>query len=311
MKLYIKANDYKTVKNLDSLLPTYLSKTLPYLYEDINTIYKTNILSAKELEEKKELLFFDNRELKKIVKGLYFGNSYCEHLLPSLLDIAKAYSNFSDKHHNFVFVFAPIASKLNEAKEICLYLKELGVKEIVVNDYGMLEHVLSMGFKPILGVNFTKTIKSAFLEHKEPRDLTKEQFENQKELLKGVEFELKYLREFLKSLNIGRFSIENIEFESSFLTQKPLLNVDLYYPYITISNSRACDIAGVFEDKRGYFAQESCDRFCKEIYLEFKNSSVTGLLSRYNSIQKTNLTLNLKKEIYKNSKNRLIWELFL
>jgi len=220
MKLYIKANDYKTVKNLDSLLPAYISKTSLFLQEEINPFYKISILSAKEIEEKKELLFYDNREIKKIVKGLYFGNSYCEHLLPSPLEIAKAKSHYNDRHHNFVFVFAPIASKINRAKEILQTLKELQVKEVVVNDYGMMHLALSEGFKPILGVNFTKTIKNTFIEHKMATEITKEQFKNQKELLKHLEFEISSYREFLKSLGIGRVSIENIEFDESFIVME-------------------------------------------------------------------------------------------
>jgi len=311
MKLYIKANDYKTVKNLDSLLPLYLSKTSLFLQEDINPFYKISMLSAKEIEEKKELLFYDNREIKKIVKGLYFGNSYCEHLLPSLLDIAKAKSHFNNRHHNFVFVFPPIASKIDKAKEILQTLKELDIKEVVVNDYGMLGLVLTKGFKPILGINFTKTIKNTFIKHKKATEITKEQFKNQKELLKHLEFEIDNFREFLKSLDIGRFSVENIEFDGSFLDKKPLLNVDIYYPYITISNSRACDIAGIFEDKRGYFAQKECLKYCQELSLEFALTPISGFIQRYNSMQKSNILLNIKKDIYKNKKNRLVWEVFV
>jgi hypothetical protein len=311
MKLYIKANDYKTVKNLDSLLPAYISKTSLFLQEEINPFYKISMLSAKEIEEKKELLFYDNREIKKIVKGLYFGNSYCEHLLPSPLDIAKAKSHYNDRHHNFVFVFPPIASKINRAKETFKTLKELQVKEVVVNDYGMMYLALSEGFKPILGVNFTKTIKNTFVEHKIATEITKEQFKNQKELVRHLEFEIDSYREFLKSLGIGRVSIENIEFDESFLGKKPLLNIDIYYPYITISNSRACDIAGIYEDKRGYFAQKDCLKYCQELSLEFALTPITGLLQRYNSVQKSNILLNIKKDVYKNKKNRLIWEVFV
>jgi len=105
--------------------------------------------------------------------------------------------------------------------------------------------------------------------------------------------------------------VENVGYDFEFLKKPPILNIDIYYPFITISNSRACDIAGVFEDKRGYFAHQECNKWCNKISLEFEYSKVFGLYQRYNSIVKTNTTLHIPKTIYKNSKNRLIWEIFV
>jgi len=311
MKLYIKANNLNILKNYQNLITSNLSKTLPLSLENMPIEYISNIKSAKEIEHLKKQLFFDNRELRKIIKGVYFGNSSCEHLLPSLLDISKAKAMFDDKYHNFVFVFPPISeNKKDEATDILKELQKTS-QEIVVNDFGMLKRVLDVGCKPILGINFTKTIKNAFIDNITPSELNTKQLDNQKKLLKSLEFELEDVRKYYKSLGIGRFSVENIEYDFEFLKQTPLMNVDIYYPFITISNSRACDIAGIFDDKRRYFAHKECHKLCNKVSLEFEHSKIFGLYQRYNSIFKTDIKLKIPQTIYKNSKNRLIWEIFL
>ncbi len=309
MKLYIKANDLKTVKNLDELLNPHFSKFEPLFSAQVHPSYKHYYYAIKEIITK-QYYFYDKRELKKVIKGVYFGNSYCEHLLPTPLEIAKAYGYFNDKHHNFVFVFPPIGeNKIAEAKEILEELKRLSIKEVVVNDFGMLQLVKDE-FKTILGVNFTKVIKNAFLDSKEPFEVSSSQLINQKKLTSHLEFEIDFVREFYKSMGISRVSIENKDYDLSFLNKKPLFYVDIYYPNRIISHSRACDIAGVFNDKQTYFPAKNCQKFCTKASLSFEHSKVLNLFQDYNVIYKPLFRLELAEFVFKNKKNRVIWEIF-
>jgi hypothetical protein len=313
MKLYIKANKIKILKNIDTLLPHALSKTNALRDKDTHHDYVANIQSAMELQKHQKTLFYETRELSKLVKGVYFGNSSCEHLLAPVKEIAEAREFCQERHFNFVFVFPPLSQgKIEDARYICEMLSREKGCEVVANDIGVLQMILEYKtLKPILGLNFTKVIKNAFLDSMPQSDISKTQLSNQKELLSHIEFENSELREFYKSLGVGRFTLENIESDMSFMGDAPKMQVDFYYPHVTISNSRACDIAGCFEDERAYFAYDDCSKFCNFASLEFTHSDVLGLRQRYNTIYKTNISLDVPKEVYKNDRNRLVWELFL
>ena len=313
MKLYIKANNLKILKNIDTLLPSNLSKTSTLLDANSLNEYRVNLQSAKELQKYQEQIFYDTRELSKLVKGIYFGNSSCEHLMPQVREIVEALEFCKGRHYNFVFVFAPLSqNKLEEARFICDMLNRQEGCEVVVNDIGILQLVLEYkNLKPILGLNFTKIIKNAFLGNVAQNDISKSQFKNQQKLLSSCEFENESVRVFYKSLGIGRFSLENVDIDVSFLNKSHKMQVDLYYPYITLANSKACDIAGSFEDERGYFVFDECSKYCNFTSLEFKNSDVLGIRQRYNTLYKTEISLEVQKELYKESRNRLVWELFL
>ncbi len=312
MRLYIKANHIKVLKNLDTLLPNANAKAQFLLDGNSCPEYTVNLESAKVLQEHSKMLFYEDRSLNKLIKGIYFGNSSCEHLLPSITEIVEAQNICTKKHYNFVFVFPPLSTfKMEEAQYIMTYLAQKEHSEVVVNDIGTLQLALEhKSLKPIIGLNFTKVIKNAFIDAVKPTDLSSEQLQNQKELLTHLEFEVPEVREFYKDMGVGRFSIENTDPELSFLDDTPKMQCDLYYPHITLANSKACDIAGAFEDQRGYFVYEECSKYCNYASLEFSHSNILNLHQRYNSVYKTQTQLQLPKRLYKNNKNRLIWELF-
>jgi len=300
MKLYIKANNKKIVKNLDLLLPKYNTKTASFLDSNSPMEYITNIKSADILDSLKEKLFFDNRSLKNIISGIYFGNSSCEHLMPTIRDIVEVKHIIEPLKYNFVFIFAPLSEfSFEKATEILEFLNNSGC-EVVVNDFGTLNLALKYkNIKPILGTNFTKSIKKAFDNN----------IQENMETLKHIEFEVKETREFYKSLGISRISCENLNIDTDFLKQPPYTYLDIYYPYIYISNSKSCTIATAFDNQDGTFVNENCHKYCTTVSTEFDNRY--DFYQRYNTIYKPNLTLDINANIYKGRKNRLIWEIFL
>jgi len=311
MKLYIKTNSLKALKNLDDLLPSTLSKTAILLDENSNQAYKDNLKCSYEILKHQEKLFFDKRALKHNVKGIYFGNTQCEHLLSSFIEVVEAQKICKSKHYNFVLALPALSqSKLEALKEILDFLDKSHT-EIVVNDFGALELVLSYSnLKAILGINFSKVIKNAFIDTIKIDDISESVLANQKELLSHCEFEQEAVRRFYKDLGVSRFSIENYQINLDFLRDSPKIFCDFYYPNITISSSKACDIAGLFEDKSRYFVQENCNKYCHQISLEFAHSQTLRLYQRYNTIYKTNTKIEIEDILYKEAKNRFVWEIF-
>ncbi len=310
MKLYLKIDNLEILKNMYNLIIANNTKAKLLLDENSNEEYMINQECISALEKNRKKLFYEEKPLKQLIKGVYFGNSSCEHLLSSQIEILKAKAFCRQNHLNFIYVFPSMGEKkIQQAKEILELLNE-EKNEVVVNDYGMLNLCEAYeNIKTILGLNFTKIIKNAFADNIKP-NMDDKVIANQKDLLSHIEFEIQSVREFYKSLGISRISIENKKINLDFLNQKPYMQVDFYYPNITISNSRACDIAGLYNDKAQYFVQDKCKKYCKEISLEFEHSKVLKLFQKYNSIYKSELSLDINKKIYSSKKNRLIWEVF-
>lgn len=313
MKLYIKANSLKILKNLDTLLPHAQAKTKMLIDSHTSHEYITNLTTSQELDKHKKRLFYEDKSLAKLIKGIYFGNSSCEHLLPSIADIVEARKICEANHYNFIFVFPPLGEAMaSDAEFILKTLARNPHSQVVANDIGTLQQILQYpDFKPILGLNFTKVIKNAFIDSVTPTEISHQQLQNQKELLSHCEFEVPESRAFYKSIGVSRFAVENIGLDMAFLEDTPTMFCDIYYPHITVANSKACDIAGCFEDERGYFAFDDCPRYCNYASLIFTDTQTLDLRQRYNSIYKTNTQLNIPKIVYKNDKNRLIWEVFV
>ncbi len=310
MKLYLKIDNLEILKNMYNLIVANNTKAKLLLDENSNEEYMINQECISTLEKNRKKLFYEEKPLKQLIKGVYFGNGSCEHLLSSQIEILKAKAFCKQNHLNFIYVFPSMGEKkIQQAKEILELLNE-EKSEVVVNDYGMLNLCEEFeNIKAILGLNFTKIIKNAFADNIKP-NMDDKVLANQKDLLSHIEFEIQSVREFYKSLGLSRISVENKNINLDFLNQKPYMQVDFYYPNITISNSRACDIAGLYNDKAQYFVQDKCKKYCKEISLEFEHSKVLKLFQKYNSIYKSELSLDIDKKIYSSKKNRLIWEVF-
>ncbi len=303
MKLYIKTNNITILKNLENLLPRYNTKSMAFLDTNSPIEYITNIKTANILDKQKTTLFYDDRDLKNVVRGIYYGNSSCEHLLPSIYEITTAMHIANEKNLNFVFVFPALSEfSFENAKEICKALNQDGC-EVVVNDFGTLHLVQEFkNLKIILGTNFTKVIKKAF-------DTTST--DDKIDILQDIEFEIAEVRKFYKELGISRLSVENLNLNLACLDEIPRMYVDIYYPYIYISHSKACNIASNFNHLNGTFVNNSCSKNCLSASCDFKNSDIFHFYQRYNTVYKPNEKLEIDKVIYRNKKNRLIWEIFL
>jgi len=106
MKLYIKANSIKILKNLKALMSPSHAKTAYFLAPNAPQPYHINLQSATTLHTQRQTLFFSDKPLWQLLKGVYFGNSACEHLLPSIADIVEAQRFCQKEHLNFVCVLS-------------------------------------------------------------------------------------------------------------------------------------------------------------------------------------------------------------
>lgn len=313
MKLYLKINQISQLEAINSLMSgnsgiSHISKN-HYAPLGINQI--THYLeSYRTLEANKQELFYTDKSLKSSVKGIYFGNDTCEHLLINTIDIKKAISFCATKKMHIVFLLPPMSENASIRYEEILELFDSYNSEVVFNDFGAMQLAFKYpNIKKVLGRLFFKTQRSGFLDTFIQNDVNQEILNNQFDNTTHCEFELKQVREFYKSIGIKRVSLENIPIKSQWLKEQPYMNVDIYYPYIFLAKSRACESVGVVNPKASYHPQSSCTKPCRDFILEYDISKYSGVFGNYNSYYKIKTKIDFEKLVMKQINNRLIWQL--
>ena len=97
------------------------------------------------MKTKLERALFTNRfeNIKKDIDRIYFGNEFCENLIPTISTLKKIYLSAKVQNKKFTFV-TPFVTEygLKRLSEIFLWLKKRETEcEIVVNDWGVLEYL--------------------------------------------------------------------------------------------------------------------------------------------------------------------------
>lgn len=190
---------------------------------------------------------------------IYFGNEFCQKLIPSIEEIEKALIFASSKSLNFTFVTSYVTDDGVDRLRILLRIisqKNPG-SEVVVNDWGMLDIVKGYGLKPVIGRLLIKQKRDPRISNligKWPKLVA------EYSKYASVDF---YLSKFLKSKGVERIEIDNllqgIELEK---TKTSGLFFSLYFPYGYIATSRRCffDNDNQIDDKDSWSGcQNSCD----------------------------------------------------
>jgi len=316
MKLFLKVSGIRQFRALKSLLPhrnAEVVKVLRMLHDDANhQDYQINIDTNRELNIRKEELFYDERELAKMVKGIYFGSDSCEHLLPYFRHVSEVMEHCQRFKLHFVFVFPPISITYSKHADELLAFLDQHKAEVVVNDYGMLAAATSYKqLKVTLGRLFNCVQRNAFVDQLRPTEVSDTQLKTQRQVCNQLELAIPEVRSYLKSLNVGRISLENMPYETDFIDQAPRMNVDVYYPYIYLSSSRACDTAGVVHNSYANSPQAECSRYCEKVSVDFDEGWIFGMIHRNNAFYRVEKSIQIDASIYKKARNRLVYEIWL
>jgi len=316
MKLFLKISGIRQFHALKSLLPNHnaeVQKIIRALHEDDNYVdYQPNLETNRELSARRKELFFDERELAQVVKGVYFGSDTCEHLLPYFRHVTEVMEHCQRYKLHFVFVFPPISSTYSKHADEMLSFLDGHQAEVVINDYGMLAAASAYNqLKVSLGRLLNRVQRNAFVDNLRPTEVTAEQWENQRQANSQLELAIPEVRSYFKSLNVGRFAIENMQYDDSFFNDAPRMNVDVYYPYIYLSSSRACDTAGVVDHIYAHFPQKECARHCERVSIDFDEGWIFGMIHRNNAFYRVEKKIKIAESIYKKARNRLIYEIWI
>lgn len=236
---------------------------------------------------------------------LYFGNEFCENLIPTINELSKVLSFISRKKLDFTFVTPYITNKgLKKLQPLIdLVSKENKEAEIVTNDWGLLKLVNSKKLKPVLGRLLVKMKKG-------PRILnlignTPEETINP---FRKSNIEVPIFQRFLQENNIERVEIDNLLQGIDLDLSTSHLKGSLYIPFIYLTTTRRCLInSSDLISKEDIIGIYPCHRECQNYTAELKHELMpkTIILKGNTQFVKNE---KIPNNLEKNGVNRLVYQ---
>lgn len=186
---------------------------------------------------------------------LYFGNEFCEHLIPTekeVKDALKICKNFNIK---FVLVTPYVAEHgLENLKKLLDMLVEYtGTEdfEIIINDWGVYHFCKQLGIQHIIvGRLLNKMERDMRIEILCDKDSGLYEYLKSPSILSDCN------KKFLNEVNIKRVEFDNVFQGINLNYLDESLKYSLYYPYLYVTTSRLCP------DNSHYFKDETCKKNC-------------------------------------------------
>lgn len=168
---------------------------------------------------------------------LYFGNEFCENLIPTIADFQNAATWCLKYNIKLVFV-TPYTSEfgLEQLKELLNYIKiNAQETEIVFNDWGVYHYCKSQGFsKLILGRLLNKLERDVRIGQLKKNDSEFYDYLRTPSILSN------YMCKYLKDENIERIEFDNVFQGINYKYFSNQHKYSLYYPYLYLTTSRLC-----------------------------------------------------------------------
>ncbi|MCL5035533.1 MAG: hypothetical protein M1269_00310 [Chloroflexi bacterium] len=218
---------------------------------------------------------------------LYYGQEFCERLVPSEADLITVSEFVSQNRVNsFTFVTPFVTEKgYEKLTGLVPLLDELFPGcEVAINDWGVFSYFMEHGGHPVvLGRLLTK-------QKRGPRilNLTDKIPEAALDHFKMAAVDSPIMTSFLRQNSVGRVELDNLLF--GIKREKQDLAASLYYPYGYISTTRICLFSSW--GKRHPRAIAACAKECREKQVRLTHRSMPVPL-----ILKGNAIFYEKKEL--------------
>jgi len=232
---------------------------------------------------------------------VYFGNEFCERLIPSCEDLVKVMLFVRKKGFAFSLV-TPYVTDTGLGK-IKLLLRRLHKEkmpcEIIVNDWGVLHAVSRQypSFSPVLGRLLTKQKRCPTLINlfkRETRAMLAKDPENpelrflvfQKKLPPEVDQYYKssnvssvpVIHDFLISRGITRIELDNLGQGLMLELPRGKIAASVYFPYAYISTTFYCLSAGCDEKKQSFLRRKPCRRQCQSYIFKLRHKAMPKVI---------------------------------
>jgi hypothetical protein len=215
-------------------------------------------------------------------RRVYFGDEFCERLLPKAAELTRVMEKVRDADRAFTLV-TPYVTEAGLAQVTELLKLLPAATEVVFNDWGVFR-LLQTGYPglvPVMGrlltkikrgpriMNFLDTLPPAALSHYRTSNLDVPRYQH-----------------FLEENNICRAELDNPlqGLDLSGVSKK--LHLSLYIPFAYVSTTRFCLVANADKpDKKGFIGVFPCQQECRRYTFYLDNAAMTThLIRRGNTI---------------------------
>jgi len=210
-------------------------------------------------------------------RRVYFGDEFCERLLPGAQELTRMLAQVRDAGRAFTLV-TPYVTEAGLAQVKALLALLPAGTEVVFNDWGVFRLLRSghPGLVPVMGrlltkikrgpriMNFLDTLPRAALEH-----------------YRSTNLDVPRYQRFLEDNAIGRAELDNPlqGLDLSGVSKK--LRLSLYIPFAYVTTTRFCLTANADKpDKKGFIGVFPCRRECRTYTFYLDNAAMTTLLIR-------------------------------
>jgi len=207
---------------------------------------------------------------------LYFGNEFCERLLPAAEELRQALAFASQKHLRFSLV-TPYATNrgLEQIERLIAEVSHhVADAEVVFNDWGVLHCVRQEypGLMPVLGRLLNKSKRGPrimnILEQTPPATQAYYQ---------GSNLDVPAAVRFLKALGVSRVEFDNLLQGTQLAQTDQAIHKSLYMPFAYVSTTRFCLSANCDNPRlRERVGVVPCGRECQKYTFSLANP-VMGL----------------------------------
>lgn len=211
---------------------------------------------------------------------LYFGNEFCERLLPSNQEINTALAFAIKKGLRFTLV-TPYCTERG-LKRVKVLLKKISQEkpgsEVVINDWGVLRVLKNSSYDliPVLGRLLTKIKRGPRLMNMLdvlPGEAI--------EYLKSSNLTVPLYAEFLKKNGIERVELDNPLQGFDFEQADKGIHLSLYIPFAFITTTRFCLTASCdIPEEKGLIGVFPCKKECQKYTFYLENPVMPVMLIR-------------------------------
>ncbi len=210
-------------------------------------------------------------------KRLYFGDEFCDRLLPGRDDLCGVMDHVQNRGLEFTFVTPYVTEAgLEKLEELFPLLPEK--TEVVINDWGVLRVMKRRfpGLVPVLGRLLTKVKRGprivSFLDRL-PEEAVKH--------LRKTNLGVPVYQKFLSDNNIKRVELDN-PFQGIDLSDVPEgLRLSLHVPFAYVTTTRFCLVANCDRpERKGFIGVFPCNRECRRYTFYLDNKAMTTTLIR-------------------------------
>ena len=242
---------------------------------------------------------------KKYIR-LYFGNEFCQRLIPSKEDLDYIIGFVKKNNIKLSFVTPYVTDDGIERLEPLLELltKRLSGSEVIINDYGTLEIIKEkkLKLKPVLVRLLTKQKRGPRIINIMDK-LPKPAIEH----FRKSNAEVPIFQEFLVKNGFGRVELDNLLQGIGDDFSESKIKASLYYPYAYVTTTRFC-LTSICDKEDAVPGIHPCKKECKKygpFKLTNKNMPVHLLLKGNTQFFENK---KLPEDLEEKGINRLVFE---